>query len=43
MDTALSAVFGLVFLTLGFAAVFLMFRIWGYPFDEQRHESTAPR
>jgi mono/diheme cytochrome c family protein len=43
MDTFISAVLGLVFLTLGFAAVFLMFRIWGYPFDEQKHESTAPK
>jgi hypothetical protein len=29
MDTATSVIFGLLFLTLGFAAVFLMFRIWG--------------
>ena len=43
MDTATSAIFGLLFLTLGFAAVFLMFRIWGYPFDEVAHRSSAPR
>ena len=43
MDTATSVIFGLLFLTLGFAAVFLMFRIWGYPFDEAAHKSSAPR
>ena len=43
MDISFSAFLGLFFLALGFAAVFLMFRIWGYPFDEQRHQSTAPR
>ena len=43
MDTSVSAVLGILFLALGFSAVMLMFRIWGYPFDEQRHESSAPR
>ena len=43
MDTATSAIFGLLFLTLGFAAVFLMYRIWGYPFDEAEDRSSAPR
>ena len=43
MDTGTNAAFGLLFLTLGFAAVFLMFKIWGYPFDEERHVSSAPR
>ena len=42
MDAALSAFLGLLFLFLGFAAVLLMFRIWGYPFDHERHISSAP-
>lgn len=43
MDTSVTALLGVVFVTLGFAAVFLMFRIWGYPFDAQRQASAAPR
>lgn len=43
MDAYTNALFGIVFVTLGFAAVFLMFKIWGYPFDEERHVSSAPR
>jgi mono/diheme cytochrome c family protein len=43
MDASLSAFLGLVFLFLGFAAVLLMFRIWGYPFDAERHQSEAPQ
>tara|TARA_Y100000588_G_scaffold303428_1_gene325945 strand:- start:110 stop:1120 length:1011 start_codon:yes stop_codon:yes gene_type:complete len=43
MDTSLSAFLGLIFLFLGFAAVLLMFRIWGYPFDAERHQSEAPQ
>jgi hypothetical protein len=42
MDTSVSAFLGLLFLALGFVAVFLMFRLWGYPFDAERHQSTAP-
>ena len=38
MDAYTNAVLGVVFLSLGFAAVFLMFKIWGYPFDEEKHE-----
>ena len=42
MDAYTNAILGIVFVTLGFAAVFLMFKIWGYPFDEERHVSSAP-
>lgn len=42
MDAYTNALLGILFLSLGFAAVFLMFRIWGYPFDEARHQSSAP-
>lgn len=43
MNAYTNAVLGIVFLSLSFAAVFLMFKIWGYPFDKERHVSTAPR
>jgi hypothetical protein len=43
LDAYTNAVLGIIFITLGFAAVFLMFKIWGHPFDEERHVSSAPR
>ena len=33
---------GLVFLALGAANTFLMYRLWGYPSDHERHVSSAP-
>ncbi len=33
---------GLVFLALGAANTFLMYRLRGYPFDHERHVSSAP-
>lgn len=42
MDAYTNALLGIAFATLGFAAVFLMFKIWGYPFDEERQSSSAP-
>ena len=42
MDASISMLLGLLFLTLGFLGVFLMFRIYGYPFDAERKISTAP-
>ena len=38
----LNVVLGLVFLLLGIANTFLMYRLWGYPFDHERHISSAP-
>ena len=43
MDTSTSAFLGLVFLGLGTAGVFLMYKLWGYPFDQETHTSSAPR
>ncbi len=43
MDTIGNAVLGLVFLTLSFASTFLMYKLWGYPFDHQTLKSSAPR
>ncbi len=43
MSSSLSAIFGLVFLGLANASVFLMFKLWGYPFDKETKTSAAPR
>jgi cytochrome c2 len=43
MTPVASATLGLVFLGLGFASVFLMFHLWGYPFDKVAKKSAAPR
>ncbi|MEZ4429155.1 MAG: hypothetical protein R3A51_15900 [Nannocystaceae bacterium] len=42
MDVLTSASLGLAFLVSGVAAVFLMFRLWGYPYDKATHTSAAP-
>ena len=42
MDIALSVTLGLLFLITAFAAVFLMFHLWGYPFDKATRTSAAP-
>ena len=38
-----TALLGIVFVILGFAAMFLMYHLWGYPFDKVTHTSAAPR
>jgi len=43
MDSSTSAIFGLVFLGLGNAAVFLMYKLWGYPFNHETRTSSAPK
>jgi hypothetical protein len=43
MDTFGNAVLGLIFLGLSFTSTFLMFKLWGYPFDHNTHKSSAPR
>ena len=43
MSTSTSAIFGLIFLGLANASVFLMFKLWGYPFNKETHKSEAPR
>ena len=42
MSASTSAILGLVFLGLANASVFLMFKLWGYPFDHEKHKSSAP-
>ena len=43
MSTATSTIFGLIFLVLGNASVFLMYKLWGYPFDPETRTSAAPK
>ena len=43
MSTSTSAILGLIFLGLANASVFLMFKLWGYPFDKETRTSAAPR
>jgi len=42
MDTLGNAILGLVFLGLSIASTFLMFKLWGYPFDKEKLKSGAP-
>lgn len=42
MDIALSVTLGLLFLITGFASVFLMFRLWGWPDGHHPGMSLAP-
>lgn len=39
---AITLTLGLLFLVTAFAAVFLMFHLWGYPFDKATRTSAAP-
>src|SRR5688500_12739311 len=34
---------GVVFVVVGLAAMFLMYHLWGYPFDKETKTSAAPR
>lgn len=43
MTAASIANFALLFLAIGFAATFLMYYLWGFPFDKERNKSEAPR
>jgi cytochrome c553 len=43
MNTFVSAVLGTTFGVLGTATVFLMFHLWGYPYDKVTRKSAAPR
>ena len=42
MDTFGNAIVGLVFLFLSASGTFLMFYLWGFPFDHEKLKSTAP-
>lgn len=38
-----TAVIGFIYLALAFAATFLMYHLWGHPYDEATRTSAAPR
>ena len=42
MSPIWNAVLGLMFWGLGVADTFLMYHLWGYPFDHETHTSDAP-
>lgn len=42
-NTSITAILGILFLVLGFTSVFLMFHLWGYPFDKATRTSAAPK
>jgi mono/diheme cytochrome c family protein len=43
MDPLGNAVLGLVFVVLAVASTLLMYHLWGYPFDEEKFISAAPK
>src|SRR5437868_4971831 len=43
MNPVVSASLGVLFLALAFAATFLMYYLWGFPFDKVARRSAAPR
>ena len=43
MQPLVNAVLGLVFVALAVASTLLMYHLWGYPYDEEKHVSAAPR
>ena len=43
VNTFVSALLGISFAVLGTATVFLMFHLWGYPFDKVARKSEAPK
>jgi EamA domain-containing membrane protein RarD len=38
-----NATMGIVFCAVGLAATFLMYHLWGYPYDKATRTSKAPR
>lgn len=43
MGASTNAIFGTAFVLLALFLTFLMYHLWGYPFDAKRHKSSAPR
>ncbi|TWU28407.1 hypothetical protein [Bythopirellula polymerisocia] len=38
-----NSILGVAFLVVGTGATFLMYHLWGYPFDKEKLRSSAPR
>lgn len=43
MGPAVNTFLGIAFLVVGLAATLLMYHLWGYPYDKDKHLSSAPR
>ncbi len=43
MGASTNAILGIAFLVLALFLTFLMYHLWGYPFDKEKHKSSAPR
>lgn len=43
MGASINAIFGGTFLLLALFLTFLMYYLWGFPFDKTKHRSSAPR
>lgn len=43
MSSVINVFLAIAFVVLAFAATFLMYHLWGYPFSKKEHRSTAPR
>jgi cytochrome c5 len=42
MSPLVNSLLGFLFLAVGAAATFLMFYLWGFPYDKEKHHSFAP-
>ena len=43
MSPTLNTYLGIAFLVLGLASTLLMYHLWGYPYDKEKMQSSAPR
>jgi hypothetical protein len=43
MNAVFNSLLGIAFLGVGAAATFLMYHLWGYPYDKETLRSSAPR
>jgi mono/diheme cytochrome c family protein len=43
MNATSNSLLGIAFLGVGAAATFLMYHLWGYPYDKEKVQSSAPR
>ena len=43
MGASTNAIFGVAFLLLALFLTFLMYYLWGFPFNKKEHRSSAPR
>ncbi|HMO12568.1 MAG TPA: hypothetical protein PKD64_03180 [Pirellulaceae bacterium] len=43
MGATVNTILGIAFFVVGLAATLLMYHLWGYPYDKEKLESSAPR